>query len=59
MLIPVVGTKVAQCHDLDKLQEHTAKLARLLDDRHPGLFTWCSAVALQMEAISAIYRGNS
>lgn len=38
--------------NIDYLREHVGKLKALLDDPHPGLFTWCAAFEKHMQAIS-------
>ena len=43
--------------DFDKLKLHVEKLNALLDDREPGLTTWCHFVAEHWMAISEMWIG--
>ena len=42
--------------NLDRLREHVRTLNGLLNDPHPGLHTWVSAYAAQMQAINDFWR---
>lgn len=44
--------------NLDRLSEHINALKNLLDDPHPGLFTWVEIFAKHMEAITSFWYGN-
>ena len=41
--------------NITELKSHVDKLAGLLSDPHPGLFTWLNAVNNKIEAIAEFY----
>ena len=40
---------------LKTLKEHVDRLNSLLEDPHPGLWSWCNCVAQQVKAIAVLY----
>ena len=43
--------------DLDELERVVLKLKALLDDRHPGLFTWNDAMGRNLRDLTNLLEG--
>ena len=45
--------------NLDYLREHINSMKQLLDDAHPGLFTWCEAYLIEAKALLEFFSDDS
>lgn len=45
--------------DFDKLKHHTERLLDLLNDPHPGLFSWCVFVSEHWRSIADLWDDTS
>lgn len=52
--------KIEQQHipDFKKLKEHVDKMQDLLNDPHPGLYTWCFALGKQWQKVAEMWTGE-